>query len=44
MERVRVARFFAGAIDSETAIKEAVKLLEDHLLKLHEEGVKIVVE
>ena len=44
MERVRVARFFAGAIDSDTAIKEAVKLLEDHLLKLYEEGVKIVVE
>jgi hypothetical protein len=43
-ERVRVARFFAGAIDTDTAIKEAVKLLEDHLLKLYEEGVKIVVE
>ena len=43
-ERVRVARFFAGAMDSDTAIKEAVKFLEDHLLKLYEEGVKIVVE
>ena len=44
MERVRVAKFFAGSIDSEDAVKEAVKLLQDHLLKLLDEGVKIVVE
>ena len=44
MERVRVAKFFAGSIDSEDAVTEAVKLLQDHLLKLLDEGVKIVVE
>jgi hypothetical protein len=44
MERVRVAKFFVGAIDSEDAVKDAVKHLQDHLLKLLDEGVKIVVE
>jgi len=44
MERVRVAMFFDGAIDSEESVKDAVKLLQDHLLKLIDEGVKIVVE
>jgi hypothetical protein len=41
--RVRLASFFATS-DSENSIKAAVERLLDHLLKLHQEGVKIVVE
>ncbi len=41
--RVRVSEYFP-ALDSEQAIRQAADRLRDHLLKLFEEGVKIVVE
>ena len=44
IERVRISKFFSGAFDSADQIKEAVARLQDHLLKLLDEGVKIVVE
>ena len=44
LRRVRVAEFFAGALEDEEQIKKSVNLLQDHLLKLLGEGVKIVVE
>lgn len=44
MERVRIADFFSGAVESEEQVKQAVARLQDHLLKLLDEGVKIVVE
>lgn len=44
IERVRVSQFFAGSFESADQIKEAVARLQDHLLKLLDEGVRIVVE
>ena len=44
VERVRVAEFLTGSFETPDQIKEAVARLQDHLLKLLEEGVKIVVE
>ena len=44
IERVRVSTFFATSIDSEEQVKESVTRLQDHLLKLLDEGVKIVLE
>ncbi len=44
IERVRVSQFFSGSFESVDQIKEAVARLQDHLLKLLDEGVKIVVE
>jgi hypothetical protein len=44
LQRVRISEFFSGAIDSEETVKQAVARLQDHLLKLLDEGVKIVVE
>jgi hypothetical protein len=44
VERVRIAEFFSGSMDSEDQVKQAVSRLQDHLLKLLDEGVKIVVE
>ena len=44
VERVRISEFFSGALDSEEKIKQAVGRLQDHLLKLWDEGIKIVVE
>ena len=44
VERVRIAEFFTGSMDSEDQVKQAVARLQDHLLKLLDEGVKIVVE
>lgn len=44
VQRVRVAEFFGGAMESEHQVKQAVARLQDHLLKLLDEGVKIVVE
>jgi len=41
--RVRLSQFFS-TLESEDAIRQAVERLRDHLLKLHQEGVKIVVE
>jgi hypothetical protein len=43
-QQVRVADFFTGAMDDEEKIKQAVARLQDHLLKLFDEGIKIVVE
>jgi len=44
IERVRVREFLSGSFDSPDQVKQAVLKLQDHLLKLLEEGVKIVVE
>lgn len=44
VQRVRVSEYFGGAMDSEKQVKEAVARLQDYLLKLLDEGVKIVVE
>jgi len=44
IERVRVSEYLSGSFDSVEQIKEAVARLQDHLLKLLDEGVKIVVE
>ena len=44
IERVKVSEFFSGSFESEEQVKEAVARLQDHLLKLFDEGVKIVVE
>jgi hypothetical protein len=44
IERVRVSTFFPGSFESADQVKEAVARLQDHLLKLLDEGVKIVVE
>jgi hypothetical protein len=44
VKRVRIADFFNDAMDDEGQVKAAVARLQDHLLKLLDEGVKIVVE
>ena len=44
LRRVRVADFFTGAVEDEEQVRQAVARLQDHLLKLLSEGVKIVVE
>jgi hypothetical protein len=44
VERVRLAEFFAGPLDSAAAVRAAVERLCDHLLKLVDEGVKVVVD
>jgi len=44
VERVRVSDFFSGSFESVDQVKEAVARLQDHLIKLLDEGVKIVVE
>lgn len=44
VKRVRIAEFFNDAMDDEGQVKAAVARLQDHLLKLLDEGVKIVVE
>lgn len=44
IERVRVSEYFSGSFESADQVKEAVARLQDHLLKLLDEGVKIVVE
>jgi hypothetical protein len=44
LRRVRVADFFAGALENEEQVKQAVERLQDHLLTLLGEGVKVVVE
>ena len=41
---MRVSEFFGGAMEKEEQVKEAIARLQDHLLKLLDEGVKIVVE
>jgi hypothetical protein len=42
--RVRVAQFFTGSVETEDQVKQAVERLQDHLLSLLSEGVKIVLE
>jgi hypothetical protein len=44
LRRVRVADFFAGAVEDEEQVRQAVARLQDHLLKLLSEGVKVVIE
>lgn len=44
VKRVRIADFFNDAMDDEGQVKQAVARFQDHLLKLLEEGVRIVVE
>lgn len=44
LRRVRIADFFAGAVEDEGQVRQAVARLQDHLLELLSEGVKIVVE
>ena len=44
IRRVRVSEFFADAVENEDQVKQAVARLQDHLLKLLDEGVKIVLE
>ena len=44
IQRVRLSEFFTGAVENEEQVKMAVTQLQDHLLKLLDEGVKIVVE
>ena len=44
IERVRVSEYFSGSFVSADQVKKAVARLQDHLLKLLDEGVKIVVE
>jgi hypothetical protein len=44
VERVKVSEFFSGSFETQEQVKEAVARLQDHLLKLLDEGVKIVVE
>jgi hypothetical protein len=44
VQRVRVSEFFGGAMETEEQVRQAVARLQDHLLKLLDEKVKIVVE
>jgi hypothetical protein len=44
IERVRVSEYFSGSFESADQVKKAVAHLQDHLMKLLDEGVKIVVE
>jgi hypothetical protein len=43
-ERVRLIEFFPDDLDSPEAVDEAVERLREHLVKLLDEGVKIVLE
>jgi hypothetical protein len=44
IERVQIAQFFSGAIDSEETFEEAVEQLREYLHKLWAAGVKVIVE
>lgn len=44
VERVRVAEFFDGALESPESVDAAVDRLREHLLKLVAEGARIVLE
>jgi hypothetical protein len=44
IERVRLAPFFDGSLQSPEEVKKAVKDLESHLLKLVADGVQIIFE
>ncbi len=41
---MRVADFFAGAVEHEKQARQAVARLQDHLLKPLSEGVEVVIE
>ncbi len=44
LKRVRVAEFLSGSLENEEQVKQAVARLQDHLLTLLSEGVRIVLE
>jgi hypothetical protein len=44
VQRVRIAEFFSDAMETEEQVKQTIARLQDHLLKLLDEGVKIIVE
>ena len=44
VERVRVSEFFTGVLDDDKAINSAVERFREHLLKLVDEGARIIVE
>jgi intracellular sulfur oxidation DsrE/DsrF family protein len=44
VERVRVSDFFGGVLDNDESINSAVERFREHLLKLIDEGAKIIVE
>lgn len=44
IQRVRVSEYFSGSLESAEQVKQAVARLQDYLLKLLDEGIKIVVE
>jgi hypothetical protein len=44
LKRVRVAEFLSGSLETEDQVKQAVGRLQDHLLTLLAEGVRIVLE
>jgi hypothetical protein len=44
IERVRIAEFLQGSLESADQVRAAVTRLQEHLLKLLDEGVKIIVE
>ncbi|MEW6209584.1 MAG: hypothetical protein AB1631_14550 [Acidobacteriota bacterium] len=44
IERIRVADFFTGILDSEASIDENLDRLREHLHKLIAEGAKVIIE
>jgi hypothetical protein len=44
VKRVRVAEFFTGSLETEDQVRQSVSRLQDHLLSLLSDGVKIVME
>lgn len=44
VERVKLAEFFQGTLDSEEAVNEALERLREHLLKLIAERARIIIE
>ena len=44
VERVRLASFFNGGLESADEVKEAVERLKKHLLELVEDDVQIIIE
>jgi len=44
MERVKLSEFFTEELASEEAVGKAIERLRDYLLKLVDEGVKIILE
>jgi hypothetical protein len=44
VKRVRVVEFFSDSVETADQVRQAVTRLQDHLLTLLDEGVKIVLE